>query len=302
MSNNGYDEHDEFDQSAVLYPVNVIPDFGRQFDGTVFAVVHGGFLVETLKYAFFLPEAEAEAAGLILKVNDSVVVFSTLFDERLDMWLATCHPLVLDEHDLTLVQKAVETEEWIEVEVSGQNTRGLRLVYGTIGGFMFFSNVDWERHRKNGSQPNFIGQTIFVRITSCTDFRGLPCFYASERDEEPIFDWIDGTADAGDSLPVQVGEIVDGTVTGFLGGKGVFVDLGNGFCGLMPIGEIDYRYITSIQAEFELGQRVKAKVLKVEWADGKHGQRKLHIVLSQKALKPAPILVESFGEPFEFDE
>lgn len=299
MSNNGSDDHGEFDQSTVFYPENVVPDFGRQFDAKVIFVVKGGFLVETSKYAFFLPEDEAKAAGLALKADDSVVVFSTLFDERFGMWLAACHPLVLDEHDLTLVQRARESEEWIEVKVSGQNDRGLRLVCGTIGGFMFFGDVDWGKHHRNGSQPKLIGQTIPVRITSCTDFRGLPCFYASERDEGLVFDWSTSSVDT-DSFPVAVGEIFDGTVTGFLANNGVFVDLGNGICGLMPIGEIDYRFIIDIRNEFEQGQRVQVKVLKVEWAEGRDGQRKLHVVLSAKALKLTPILVSNFEEEFDY--
>lgn len=282
----------------------LFPCFGKQYDCVVLAITADGYFVENCfgKYAFLLPFSEAKAAGCgDLRVGQSVIIFATEMDKRTDVWLSTCHPLAPDDHDLVFVQKAVESGEWIEVKVSGQNARGLRLVCGTIGGFMFFSNVDWAKHRKNGSQPNFIGQTILVRISNCTDFHGLPCFYASERDEEPTFDWSDGPVDIVDSFPVQVGEIVEGTVTGFLGGKGVFVDLGNGACGLMPISEIDYRFITNIQDEYELGQRVQVKVLKVEWADGKNDQRKLHIVLSQKALKPAPIIVSAFDEDFDVD-
>lgn len=297
MSNNGSNGAGDFDQSVIFYPDHVSPDFGRQFDGTVFAVVHGGFLVETLKYAFFLPEDEAEAAGLTLRIGDSLVLFSTLFDERSGLWLATCHPLVLDERDLAFVQKAVESGEWIEVKVSGQNARGLRLVCGTVGGFMFFSNVDWGKHRQNGNQLNLLGQTIFVRITSCTDFRGLPCFYASERDEEAVFDWSDNLIEMPDSFPVQVGQIVEGTVTG-LKSYGVFVNLGN-VDGLISIGEIAHRFVEDVEREFTIGQSVKVKVLDVQWSEEKS---KWHIALSRKALLPASIVVESFDEPFEFDE
>lgn len=314
MSNNGHNnglDVDFFDAVERYLPIvgphepSAIfsPFFGKQYECTVLAVTADGYFVENCfgKYTFLLPFSEARAAGLgDLQIGQSVIIFSTVLDERTGIWLATCHPLALDDHDLALVQKAVESGDWIEVKVSGQNARGLRLVCGTIGGFMFFSNVDWARHHRNGSQPNLIGQTILVRITSCTDYRGLPNFYACERDEELIFDWSEASVGTVDSFPVAVGEIAVGTVTGFLGGKGAFLDLGNGVCGLMPISEIDYRFIASIFDEFELGQRVKVKVLNVEWVDGKHDQRKLHIVLSQKALKPAPIMASAFEEEFDY--
>ncbi|KKS44142.1 MAG: RNA binding S1 domain protein [candidate division CPR1 bacterium GW2011_GWA2_42_17] len=308
MLNNGHgndQDVDFFDSvDSFLPPVKPgefsFPFFGRQYDGVIVAITVDGYFVENYleKHTFLLPFNEAKAAGYgDLQVGQPVVIFSTELDRRTDVWLSTCHPLFPDDKDLAFVQRAVETGDWVEVKVSGQNARGLRLVYGTIGGFMFFENVDWERHRKNGSQPNLIGQTMVVRITSCIDYRGLPCFYASERLEEPVYDRNDDLTGSGDLCSVQVGEIVEGTVTG-LKPYGVFVNI-DGADGLISIAEIANRFIVDVEQEFTIGERVTVKVLSVSWSDEKS---RWHIALSRKALLPAPILVESFGEPFEFDE
>lgn len=307
MSNNGHDndqDADFFDAVERYLPIVGLnepcaifsPFFGKQYECTVLAITADGYFVENFlgKYTFLLPFSEAKAAGLgDLQIGQSVIIFSTVLDERTGIWLATCHPLALDDHDLVIVQKAVESGEWVEVKVSGENARGLRLVCGTIGGFMFFSNIDWEKHRRNDSQPNLIGQTILVRIISCSEYNHQPCFYASEIPMEPSYAWASDSVEMGDSCPVKAGDIVEGTVTG-LKPYGVFVNMGR-VNGLISIAEIAHRFIVNVEQEFKIGERITVKVLSVSWSDEKS---RWHIALSRKALLPAPILVSDFADEY----
>ena len=87
------------------------------------------------------------------------------------------------------------------------------------------------------------------------------------------------TAKGYHSLAVQVGEILEGKVTG-IKPFGAFVALPDGKTGLVHISEISYEFVQDIAAVLEEGQAVQVKVLSVA-PDGK-------IALSIKRTQPAP--------------
>lgn len=74
---------------------------------------------------------------------------------------------------------------------------------------------------------------------------------------------------------LMTGDIVEGSITR-MESYGVFIDIGEGLTGLCHISQITNKFIKSPKEEVKLGQKVKAKIIKIE------GDR---ISLSIKALK-----------------
>lgn len=78
-------------------------------------------------------------------------------------------------------------------------------------------------------------------------------------------------------MPVSVGKIVEGTVTGVTN-FGAFVELKEGKSGLVHISEISHDYVEKVSDYVKRGEKVKVKVLSVS-DDGK-------ISLSMRQTKP----------------
>lgn len=77
-------------------------------------------------------------------------------------------------------------------------------------------------------------------------------------------------------MPVSVGEVVDGTVTGITN-FGAFIQLPEGKSGLVHISEISHDYVEKVADYLKKDQKVKVKVLSIK--DGK-------ISLSIRQAKP----------------
>lgn len=86
-------------------------------------------------------------------------------------------------------------------------------------------------------------------------------------------------------MPVSVGEIVEGTVTGITN-FGAFVQLPEGKSGLVHISEISHDYVEKVADYLKKDQKVKVKVLSVS----KEGKISLSIRQAKpKTNKPAEI-------------
>jgi len=86
-------------------------------------------------------------------------------------------------------------------------------------------------------------------------------------------------------MPVSVGEVVDGTVTGITN-FGAFIQLPEGKSGLVHISEISHDYVEKVADYLKKDQKVKVKVLSIK--DGK-------VSLSIRQAKPKtnkPIEIE----------
>lgn len=70
-------------------------------------------------------------------------------------------------------------------------------------------------------------------------------------------------------MPVEVGTIVEGTVSGITN-FGAFIDLGKGRTGLVHISEVADEYVKNIHDYLKNQEKVKIKVLTVE-SNGKIG-------------------------------
>ncbi len=78
-------------------------------------------------------------------------------------------------------------------------------------------------------------------------------------------------------MPVSVGNVMEGTITGITN-FGAFVELGGGKSGLVHISEISHDYVEKVSDYVARGDKVKVKVLSVS-DDGK-------ISLSIRQAKP----------------
>ena len=78
-------------------------------------------------------------------------------------------------------------------------------------------------------------------------------------------------------MPLSVGEIVEGTVTGITN-FGAFIELPDGKSGLVHISEVSHEYVEKVSDYLKKDQKVKVKVLSIS-NDGK-------ISLSIRQAKP----------------
>ncbi|MDX9917873.1 MAG: S1 RNA-binding domain-containing protein [Gudongella sp.] len=78
-------------------------------------------------------------------------------------------------------------------------------------------------------------------------------------------------------MPVSVGEIVEGTVTGITN-FGAFIQLPEGKSGLVHISEVSHDYVEKVSDYLKKDQKIKVKVLSIS-SDGK-------ISLSVRQAKP----------------
>lgn len=78
-------------------------------------------------------------------------------------------------------------------------------------------------------------------------------------------------------MPLSVGEIVEGTVTGITS-FGAFVELSDGKSGLVHISEVSHEYVEKVSDYLKKDQKVKVKILSIS-DDGK-------ISLSIRQAKP----------------
>jgi S1 RNA binding domain protein len=77
-------------------------------------------------------------------------------------------------------------------------------------------------------------------------------------------------------MPVQVGMIVEGTVSGITN-FGAFIDLEKGKTGLVHISEVADEYVKNIHDYLKNKQKVRVKVLSVE----SNGKISLHLIFLQ---------------------
>lgn len=68
-------------------------------------------------------------------------------------------------------------------------------------------------------------------------------------------------------MPINVGEIVEGKITGITN-FGLFLDLGDGKSGMVHISEVSRTFISDINELFKVNDTVKAKILNIS-DDGK---------------------------------
>lgn len=175
-------------------------------------------------------------------------------------------------------EKAIKAKTPIELVVKEANKGGLILDWQGISGFLPASQLKSEHYpRVEDSDKDkilkalklLIGQKINVVMISALPKEGKLIFSEKDNNPEERREII-GKYNLDDELECEVAGIVD---------FGVFLKLEDGLEGLVHISEIDWGLVEDPRAMFNVGDKVKAKVIEIK--DGK-------ISLSIKALKENP--------------
>lgn len=161
----------------------------------------------------------------------------------------------------------------IEGLVSGENKGGFDVQIGSVRAFCPASQID----RRRGEASRYVGQRFQFRITKLEGGgRNVVVSRRQLLDEEAE------TRGAATWADLREGAVVTGTVTS-VRDFGAFVDIG-GVDGLIHVSELGHTRVENAADVLQVGQRVEAKVVKIERsADGKG-----RIGLSLRALAPDP--------------
>lgn len=179
--------------------------------------------------------------------------------------------------DWEKAQTLLETEELVELEVTGSNRGGLVVRFNTIEGFVPASHLldvpaaDSEEARR-GALARKVGQRLRLKVIEYDPAKERVVF--SER-----------AALAGPGSRQQVlerlkpGDMVTGAITNICA-FGAFVDLG-GVEGLIHVSELSWRRIAHPREVVQCNQQVQAMVISIDPGQGR-------VALSLKRLSPDP--------------
>lgn len=160
----------------------------------------------------------------------------------------------------------------VEGLVTGENKGGFDVQIGTVRAFCPASQID----RRRGEASSYVGQRFQFRITKLEGGRNVVVSRRQLLEEEAE------ARRAVTMAELREGAVVTGTVTS-VRDFGAFVDIG-GVDGLIHVSELGHTRVENAAEVLQVGQRVEAKVMKIErGADGKS-----RIGLSLRALAPDP--------------
>lgn len=175
-------------------------------------------------------------------------------------------------------EEAKESEEIFSLTVTDANKGGLLLNWEGIRGFLPASQLKPEHYpRVEGGDKDkildelkdLVGEKLSVAIITADAKEKKLIFSEKTPDEKEKSEIVDEH---------EVGEIVEGTVTGIVD-FGIFVKIEEGLEGLVHISELDWGLVEDPSDLFEVGEKVTAKVIE------KEGDK---ISLSIKELKENP--------------
>ncbi len=175
-------------------------------------------------------------------------------------------------------EKAIKAKTTIELTVKEANKGGLILDWQGISGFLPASQLKSENYpRVEDSDKDkilkalktLVGKRIEVVMISALPKEGKLIFSEKENNPEERKEMIN-KYNVGDELDCTVAGIVD---------FGVFLNIEEGFEGLVHISEIDWGLVEDPRVMFKIEDKVKAKIIEIK--DNK-------ISLSIKALKENP--------------
>ena len=188
------------------------------------------------------------------------------------------------------LQRKKEQGETIEIKITGANKGGLLANIDDIPAFLPVSQLssshypqvkDTDQSKIFQELQKFIGQVLEVKVLEFTPKQGKLVLSEKAKEFENIEEILKNHHE---------GDIVEGIITKIVN-FGVFMKFSTGISdkdekeipkeieGLIHISEIDWELVDDVNKLFKVGQKIKAKIVKI--AQGK-------ISLSIKALKPNP--------------
>lgn len=175
-------------------------------------------------------------------------------------------------------EKAMKSEEVIELSIKEANKGGLIVQWQGIDGFLPASQLKAENYPRvdDGNKDEIlkelrklVNKKLSVTIIGVNPKEGKLIFSEKGNTKEDKKDLV-SKYNVGDEIECEVTGVVD---------FGIFLKVENGLEGLVHISEIDWALVDDPRVLYKLGDKVKAKVIEIK--DGK-------ISLSIKALKENP--------------
>lgn len=161
------------------------------------------------------------------------------------------------------LQKLVETQETITVEVTEANKGGLLIKLGQVIGFLPVSQLSPEHYpRVDGGNKNkifeklktFIGKKLKIKVITANEQEEKLIVsekaIAKEEQKEAISKY-------------KIGSTVQGKISGVVD-FGAFVEFGHGLEGLVHISELAWKRIDDPREIIKIGQKVKAEIIDID--------------------------------------
>lgn len=224
----------------------------------------------------FVPEKEFSFDTKDLKEGDEITA-NVMSMENKDGYVVLSLRRADRDRLWSMLQEKMDNGTMVEVRVVGANRGGLMVEAGGIQGFLPVSQLSAKNYpRVDGGDPSqilarlrrLIGETLSVKIIA-----------VDKNDEKLIFSEKMAGGGAGSQIDenLEVGQVVDGSITG-IAPFGLFVSI-DSTEGLVHISEIAWEHVDDLNKLFKVGQKIKAKIVKIE--DGK-------VSLSIKRLQADP--------------
>ncbi|MDD5557493.1 MAG: 30S ribosomal protein S1 [bacterium] len=179
-----------------------------------------------------------------------------------------------DAQRISLGLRQIETNPWTGVEEKYAPEMVVRgkvrniVPYGAfveiddgIEGLLHISDISWTRKLNHPSEVLKRGEVVEAKILSVDRENKKIALGMKQLAANP---WDDVEA------KYRVGQIVSGTVSNITG-FGLFVDLGGGIEGLVHISQVDKRPDEDIKAAYKTGDRVRARILRIDASERKIG-------------------------------
>ena len=172
----------------------------------------------------------------------------------------------------------VKNKTTVSLMVVSANKGGLVMNWQGVSGFLPVSQLTTKHYpRVEGGDKGkilselqkFVGETLEVTILDMDPKEGKIIFSEKNVESDELKEVLS---------KYQVGDMIEGEVTGVVD-FGIFIKIEPGLEGLAHISELDWGLVENPSDLFNVGERVKAKIINVE--GGK-------VSLSVKALKPDP--------------
>jgi small subunit ribosomal protein S1 len=263
------------------------PDIGDIVEGVVVAIDRARVYVDIHPHGtgIIFGREYLTAKDMIKNINVGDTVKGKIVDrENEDGYIE----LSLKEARQALVwsdaEKAMKSEEVLELPVKEANKGGLIVSWQGIDGFLPASQLKAEHYPRVGDGNKdeilkelrkLVGVKLSLTIIGVQPKEGKLIFSEKGKDSKEDRKDIALKYSVGDELECEVTGVVD---------FGIFLKLEEGLEGLVHISEIDWSLVEDPRALYKLGDKVRAKIIEIK--EGK-------VSLSIKALKTDPWVTAS---------
>ncbi len=272
-------EMTETDFAALLneYPYHQ-PERGELLRGEVLWINKDSILVDVgAKRDAIIPGSDLsrveESYLANLKVGDAVPVY--VLRQEQDEELRVSLRRGLEEEDWIRATELLESQEIVELEVTGHNKGGLLVRYGRLEGFIPNSQIPALKFVRNPEErarrkEELVGTTLKLKAIE-VDRRRRRLVFSAKAAEEALREKRLQELSVGDVVRGRVENVTD---------FGAFVDLG-GVTGLIHVSKLDWQRVEHPGDVLKPGDEVEVLVEKID-------RKRERISLNRQAVLPNP--------------